>query len=64
METKFSPRQARSLTGMSQSEVAEKMGVSAQTITLWETGKVDISAKRFCKFCEVVDISRDDIILP
>ena len=32
-------RQARSATGLSQEDIAEKVGVSRQTVSNWETGK-------------------------
>lgn len=55
---------ARVNRNMKQTELAEKMGVSVAQISQWEKGINDMSATQFCKMCEVLDVSRDIIILP
>lgn len=57
-------RKARRDADLTQAEIAKKLGVSVSTISLYETNKSDIPARKFIKFCEVVGRSRDDIFLP
>ena len=55
---------ARANVNMTQSEIAEKMGVTVSAVSLWEKDKCDMSARQFAQFCEIVGLSRDDIFLP
>lgn len=55
---------ARVSAGLTQSDVAEKMGVSTPIVHYWETGKRPISAERFTEFCSIVGRSKSDIFLP
>ena len=60
----ISMKAARHNANMTQHEMAEKMGVTVATVSHWEKGKRDLSAKDFAKFCDIVGMSRDDIFLP
>ena len=55
---------ARVAAGMTQEELAEKMGVSRQTIINWETGKQEMKTVYLYAFCHVTGFSEDDILLP
>ena len=54
---------ARVDAGLTQAKVAEIMGVTASTVSRWETGKTEMSVNQFAQFCEIVDRGRDDILL-
>ena len=64
MDIQISMRAARTNAGLSQAEVAEKIGVSRVTITNWENGKFVPRADQFYKFCEVCNIPSACVILP
>ena len=55
---------ARKANGMTQAELAEKMGVSRETVLAWENGKTTMKTAYFYLFCKVTGFSEDDIILP
>lgn len=55
---------ARVNAGMSQEELAHKMGVSRQTIIMWENNKREMSTAQLFMFCHLTGFSADDIILP
>lgn len=55
---------ARVANGLTQAELAEKMGVSRETVVAWENGKTTMRAAYFYLFCKVTGFSEDDIILP
>lgn len=55
---------ARVAAGFTQDELADKMGVSRQTIIDWESGKREIKTAYFYMFCGVTGFSEDDILLP
>ena len=57
---------ARIKVGLSQSELAEAVGLSVETIKRIEQGTLVGSLETFCKLCEVLDVSpnyllKDDI---
>lgn len=54
---------ARHDAGFTQSDIAEKMGVTVSAVSRWESGETEMSASQFALFCEIVDRSRDDILL-
>lgn len=60
----ISLKAARVNREITQAELAEKMGVSTAQISQWEKGINDMPTKQFFKFCEILNISRDDIFLP
>lgn len=55
---------ARVNTGLTQAQLAEKMGVSRQSVIDWETGKREMRTPYFYLFCNITGFSEDDIILP
>ena len=55
-------KSARELKNMKQSELAEKMGVSVQTISAYETGKKIPPLDNAAKICEELNISLDDLL--
>lgn len=55
---------ARVNTGMSQEELARLMGVSRQTVIMWENDKREMSTPQLFMFCKITGFSEDDIILP
>lgn len=57
-------KSARVNAGLSQVEMAEKMGVTKCAISYWENGKRNITAKDLDKYLEIVGATRDDIFLP
>ncbi len=55
---------ARVNAGLTQGELAQKMGVSRFTIINWETGKVRIKPPYLHLLCEICNIPEDYIFLP
>lgn len=55
---------ARVNTKLTQAELAEKMGVSRETVISWETGRRKMRAAYLYLFCDITGFSEDDIILP
>ena len=55
---------ARVNRGWTQAELAEKMGVSRQSVFDWENGKRQMRSAYVKLFCNVVGLEEDDIILP
>lgn len=55
---------ARVNTKLTQAEMAEKMGVSRETILNWENGKRRMRAPYLYLFCQITGFHVDDIILP
>lgn len=61
---KITMEAARVNAGLTQAELAEKMGVSRASVTDWERGKREMRPAFFYMFCKIVDMSEDDILLP
>lgn len=61
---KLTLKAARALADMTQDEIADKMGVSRQCISLWEKGKTKISAEQLERFCDIVGLKMNEIFLP
>lgn len=61
---KFTLRAIRAQREMTQAEIAEKMGVTIATVSVWEKNKADMPARQFAKICDIYNVSRDDILLP
>ena len=57
-------RAARVLKGLTQEELADKVGVSLSAVQKWETGKADIRFSHMKKISEITGVSLDDFILP
>ena len=55
---------ARVNAGLTQEEIAEKLGVTRTTYNVWETGKAEMKTAYFIAFCQIVGFNSDDIILP
>ena len=55
---------ARVNLGLTQAEIADRMGVSRQTVFEWENGKREIKPAYLYMFCGIAGVSEDDIILP
>lgn len=61
---KMSLAAARVNRGLTQAELAEKIGVSRQAILDWENGKRVIRPINLYALCSALDITEDDILLP
>ncbi len=55
---------ARVNTGLTQAQLAEKMGVSRQSVIDWENGKREMRTPYLYLFCQLTGFSEDDILLP
>lgn len=55
---------ARVNAKLTQVELAEKMGVSRQTVIDWESGKREMKTAYLYMFCGITGFSEDDIFLP
>ena len=58
---KISLKAARINAGLTQSEAAERIGVSVSTIKNWEAGKKFPSQPQIDKICEVYRVVYDNI---
>lgn len=61
---KISMAAARVNAGLTQSEVAARMGVGKMTIINWENGKTEPKASQMRKFCEICKCPEAIIFLP
>lgn len=55
---------ARVNAGLTQEELAEKLGVTRKSIQNWENGKKPIRKSNFIAFCTVTGFDQSDIFLP
>lgn len=55
---------ARVNKGLTQAELAEKMGVSRSSVIDWENGKRIMRTPYLHLFCGIVGLTEDDILLP
>ena len=55
---------ARVSAGLKQRELAEKMGVSRESVINWETGKTEMRTPYLILFCNITGFEIDDILLP
>ena len=55
---------ARVNAKLTQTAVAEKLGVSRVTYHKWETGQAKMKPAYFIAFCVIVGRDKDDVILP
>lgn len=53
----------RKLNNMSQDELAEKLNVTRQSVSLWETGQTQPSLDNIIAFTKLFDITTDDLLL-
>jgi putative transcriptional regulator len=61
---KIPMKAARVAAGFTQDELAEKMGVSRQTVIDWESGRRAVKPVYLYMFCGITGFSEDDILLP
>lgn len=61
---KISLAAARKAANLTQEQLADKMGVSRQTVVDWESGKREMRTAYFYMFCGITGFSEDDILLP
>ena len=52
----------RTLCGLSQSEIAEKMKMTRQGISSWETGRTEPSINDIERLASILDCSKTDLI--
>ena len=52
----------RESQNMSQEELAEKLGVSRQTVSNWENDKAVLDAEKLATLCSVFGVSADDML--
>ncbi len=64
MNAKVTLAGARVSREMTQKELADKMGVSRETVQAWETGKRVMRIPYLKLFCDITGFDRDDISLP
>lgn len=55
---------ARVSAGLTQQELADKIGVSRTSIIKWETGQTPMKPAYFYAVCQVTGFDVNDIILP
>ena len=55
---------ARVNTGLTQEELARKMGVSRQSVFDWENGRREMKPAYLYMFCGITGFNEDDILLP
>lgn len=56
-------RTARKTAGLSQEEVAQRMGITNQNVSSWELGKSKIDMNQLLLLCSMYDIDFTDILL-
>lgn len=61
---KITLQAARVNAGLTQEEMAEKMGVSRAVIIAWENGKTQMRPAYLYAYCHITGFSEDDILLP
>ena len=61
---KMSLAAARVNRGLTQAELADKIGVSRQAIFDWENGKRTIRPINLFALCTALNVTEDDVLLP
>ena len=61
---KITMEAARVNAGLTQQELADKMGVSRSTVINVENGYTEVKPIYLYAFCHVIGLSEDDILLP
>lgn len=60
----ISLKAARVNAGLTQTELAKRLGVSKVTYWKWEAGKAEPKVTQFDRICEICGVSKQDIFLP
>ena len=60
---KITLKAARVNAGLTQKEMAKKMGKSEYTIMNWENGKTKMKVSDFEKFCTILNLDKNNIFL-
>lgn len=60
----ITPAAARVNAGLTQTELADKMGVTKQTVINWEKGYVPIGVPQLCLLADITGVPKDYIFLP
>lgn len=55
---------ARVNANLTQEQLADRMGVSRQTVIDWESGKREMRTAYLYMFCGITGFTEDDILLP
>ena len=55
---------ARVNAGLTQEQLAKKLGVTRKSVQNWELGRSNIRKANFIAFCYVTGFDEDDIFLP
>lgn len=55
-------KQARQARGYTQRELGERIGVSAITVSNWESGKRELRSSALCLLADVLDVSTDQLL--
>lgn len=55
-------QKARNDRDINQDEIAEQIGVSSKTISIWETGKKQPGVINLFKYCAALGLSIDDLL--
>lgn len=63
MEIGMKLNQLRKLSGMTQEQFAEKLNVSRQTISKWETGSTSPDLESIVRVCKIFHVSLDDLLM-
>lgn len=61
---KITLRAARVNAGLTQGEMAEKLGVSLTTLNCWENGRKSIRPAYLYAICQITGFSPEDIFFP
>ena len=62
MELGKKMHQLRKMSGLTQEQLAEKLGVSRQTISKWESGSSVPDLESMVRFCRLFQVSLDDLL--
>lgn len=55
-------KKAREIAGLSQKQVALELGVSAPTVSDWESGKICPTAKKLARLAQLLGVSTDYLL--
>ena len=61
---RFTVKTARVASNLSQQELADKMGVSRNSVSHWENGQKEMTRSHQIAFCSVTGFDEAEIIFP